>query len=198
MPRDVATRWNSTYNMLEFAINYRLAIDKITGDKSANLHKYELDNDEWMIAMQLHNILKGCNPWIFLSHSYRSLGARYSKMPHYFFPIQPPVLQLSFLLWTILTRPLPITPLILTLNPQFAPLMESPKKTLNKYYNATDQLEVYRIAMGTCFPTGTYHFHLSYYYFFSLTSSPQTQILQACQLGERLGPDSQGNSPSKI
>ena len=56
MPHNVAMRWNSTYNMLEFAINYRLAIDQITGDKSANLCKYELDDDEWMIAMQLHNI----------------------------------------------------------------------------------------------------------------------------------------------
>jgi hypothetical protein len=27
------------------------------------------------------------------------------------------------------------------------------KKTLNKYYNATDQSEVYRIAMGTCMPS---------------------------------------------
>ena len=70
MPRDVATQWNSTYDMLEFAINYQLAIDKITGDKSANLHKYELDDNEWTIAMQLHNILKVHNLWIFLSLSY--------------------------------------------------------------------------------------------------------------------------------
>ena len=69
MPHNVATRWNSTYDMLESAINYWLAIDKITGDKSANLHKYELDDNEWTIA-QLHNILKVHNLWIFLSLSY--------------------------------------------------------------------------------------------------------------------------------
>ena len=62
MPRDVATRWNSTYDMLEFAIKYRLAIDKITGDKLANLRKYELDDDEWSITMQLHKVLKVRNP----------------------------------------------------------------------------------------------------------------------------------------
>ena len=60
MPRDVATRWNSTYDMLEFAIRYRSAIDDITGDKSANLRKYELDDDEWRIAVQLQNTLKVC------------------------------------------------------------------------------------------------------------------------------------------
>lgn len=27
MPRDVATRWNSTFDMLDFALRYREAID---------------------------------------------------------------------------------------------------------------------------------------------------------------------------
>jgi hypothetical protein len=84
MPRDMATRWNFTYDMLEFAVRYRSAVDDITGDKSANLrkyklefavryrsavdditgdksanlHKYELDDDEWRITVQLQNTLK--------------------------------------------------------------------------------------------------------------------------------------------
>jgi hypothetical protein len=44
--------------MLVFAVQYRPAIDKITSDKSANLRKYELDDDEWRIAAQLQNTLK--------------------------------------------------------------------------------------------------------------------------------------------
>ena len=43
MPRDVVTRWNSTYRMLDFALKYREAIDQITGDRSAELRKLELD-----------------------------------------------------------------------------------------------------------------------------------------------------------
>lgn len=61
MPRDVTTRWNSTYDMLDFAVNHRSAINDITGDKTANLRKYELDDDEWVIALQLRNTLKVCD-----------------------------------------------------------------------------------------------------------------------------------------
>ncbi|EJD32857.1 hypothetical protein AURDEDRAFT_49515, partial [Auricularia subglabra TFB-10046 SS5] len=34
MPRDVKNRWNSTFDMLDFALDYRPAIDKITGNRS--------------------------------------------------------------------------------------------------------------------------------------------------------------------
>ena len=58
MPRDVATRWNSTYDMLEFAIEFREALDTITGEKEMRLRKYEMDNEEWEIAQQLRDVLK--------------------------------------------------------------------------------------------------------------------------------------------
>ena len=58
MPRDVRTRWNSTYNMLEFAVRYRVAINEITSSKKANLHWYELDGEEWRVAEQLCAALK--------------------------------------------------------------------------------------------------------------------------------------------
>lgn len=57
MPRDVATRWNSTYDMLEFALAFREALDTITGDKEMKLRKYEMDDDEWEIACQLGEVL---------------------------------------------------------------------------------------------------------------------------------------------
>ena len=58
MPRDVTTRWNSTYDMLDFAVGYQSAIDSITGAKTSNLHKYELDDSEWKTAQQLQDTLK--------------------------------------------------------------------------------------------------------------------------------------------
>jgi hypothetical protein len=58
MPQDVATQWNSTYDMLEFAVEFQEALDTITGDKEMKLRKYEMDNEEWEIAYQLRDVLK--------------------------------------------------------------------------------------------------------------------------------------------
>ena len=57
MPRDVSTRWNSTFDMLDFALDYRAAIDKITGDRNCDLRTYELTNAEWDILGQLRTVL---------------------------------------------------------------------------------------------------------------------------------------------
>lgn len=50
MPRDVSTRWNSTYDMLVFALEYRSAIESICGDKLMGLRKYEMTEGEWEIV----------------------------------------------------------------------------------------------------------------------------------------------------
>ena len=58
MPRDVSTRWNSTYDMLDFALQYRVAIDSITGDRDMKMRDLELDAREWKLAGQLRDTLK--------------------------------------------------------------------------------------------------------------------------------------------
>lgn len=60
MPRDVQTRWNSTYDMMKFALEYRAAIDKLTskGEKDHGLRQYELSSSEWKLAKQLADVLK--------------------------------------------------------------------------------------------------------------------------------------------
>jgi len=60
MPRDVTTRWNSTYDMLEFAIEYREALESITGNQRMKLRQYELTEEDWTIATQLRDVLKVC------------------------------------------------------------------------------------------------------------------------------------------
>ena len=58
IPRDVKTRWNSTYDMVKMAFAFRAAIDDITADKSLKLRKYELDDDDWKVIGDLLRVLK--------------------------------------------------------------------------------------------------------------------------------------------
>jgi hypothetical protein len=67
MPRDVATRWNSTYDMLDFAIQFRPAIDSMTEVRNLDLRKLELVSEEWEIATSLRDVLKVSHSPCFLS-----------------------------------------------------------------------------------------------------------------------------------
>lgn len=44
--------------MLKFALDYRVALDAITGERDMKLRKYELKDMEWDIAGQLRDILE--------------------------------------------------------------------------------------------------------------------------------------------
>jgi hypothetical protein len=57
MPRDVATRWNSTFDMLQFALAYCTPLDDLTGIREMKLRSYELSEEEWKIADQLAGVL---------------------------------------------------------------------------------------------------------------------------------------------
>ena len=58
MPRDVATRWNSTYEMLDFAYKYRRPYNEICSNRDMKMRAYELSNDEWKIVKDLSAVLK--------------------------------------------------------------------------------------------------------------------------------------------
>ena len=58
MPRNVQTRWNLTYDMLKFALEYKEAIKIVTLDLNNDLHKYELNEEEWGLVGELANTLK--------------------------------------------------------------------------------------------------------------------------------------------
>jgi len=58
MPRDVVTRWNSTYDMLEFATEYHAALNVMTANHDMNLRKFELSKKEWAMAIELCEVLR--------------------------------------------------------------------------------------------------------------------------------------------
>ena len=58
MPRDVKTRWNSTYDMLTFALEYRDGINELTSNLKNGLRDFELDDTEWDLAEGLRDVLK--------------------------------------------------------------------------------------------------------------------------------------------
>jgi hypothetical protein len=58
MPCDISTCWNSTFNMLEFTIKYRPAINAIMAAHDFGLHQCELVPTEWKIAHELWDVLK--------------------------------------------------------------------------------------------------------------------------------------------
>ena len=57
MPRDVSTWWNSTFDMVQFAVAYHEPLNDLTGCQAMKLWDYELMKDEWKIAEQLSGVL---------------------------------------------------------------------------------------------------------------------------------------------
>ena len=58
MPCNVSTQWNSTFDMLDFAVNYHAALDTITSECNMKLWQFELSEEDWGTAVYLHDVLK--------------------------------------------------------------------------------------------------------------------------------------------
>ncbi|TDL17970.1 hypothetical protein BD410DRAFT_729275, partial [Rickenella mellea] len=115
--------------MLVFAIEYRKAIDEISGDRTLKLRKFELSGEEWVIVKELCDVLKIFkDATLFFSRATPNLATVIPAMDH--------------LDETLATN---------VLNPRFQHSIQAAltigKRTLNRYYNLTDDSEVYRIAM---------------------------------------------------
>jgi hypothetical protein len=57
IPRDVSTRWNATYLLLQFAMEYKVPINAVCDDRTLALRSFSLDDDEWDIVDQLTTVL---------------------------------------------------------------------------------------------------------------------------------------------
>ncbi|KAJ7745355.1 hypothetical protein B0H16DRAFT_1321768, partial [Mycena metata] len=127
IPRDVKTRWNSTYDMLHVALIYRSAIDAMTADKKANLRALELDDTEWEILKDLHRL-------------YKELTVKFSEegiatIAH----VLPAMDKIDNMLTTEIVNK--------TLSPVIKHALMRGHKKMNEYYSKSDQSYAYRIAM---------------------------------------------------
>jgi len=66
IPCDIHTRWNATYDMLNFAYEYKEAINQITDRREMKLWDYKIKLHEWDIIKQLWDVLGVC-PLMFKS-----------------------------------------------------------------------------------------------------------------------------------
>ncbi|KAF8546756.1 hypothetical protein OG21DRAFT_1479622 [Imleria badia] len=118
MPCDVVTRWNLTFDLLEYALDHRKAVDKMTQDWDLGLRKFEMGDHEWVLVKQLRDMLK----------ILKDATLFFRAMDHINQVLTTTSLDHSYML--------PIRTAVSTA-----------KKTLNQYYELTDRSEVYQIAM---------------------------------------------------
>ncbi|KAK0212038.1 hypothetical protein IW262DRAFT_1280306, partial [Armillaria fumosa] len=55
---NVSTWWNLTFDMLKFAVDYKVAIRTLTGDQENGLRDLELSVSEWKVISELCDVLK--------------------------------------------------------------------------------------------------------------------------------------------
>ena len=147
MPRDVRTRWNSTYDMLRFALQYRAAIDDIAGNKLSNLHRYELGDEDWVIVEQLCETLKVSRGYrIYSNNLFRMI--QIFKDATLFFSRATPNLATVILAMDHIDEELTMQAQDFNLKPAICAALSMAKKVLNAYYDKTDWSNVYQIAMG--------------------------------------------------
>ncbi|KAF8238114.1 hypothetical protein L208DRAFT_1243896, partial [Tricholoma matsutake] len=124
--------WNSTFDMLSFAVKYWGAIEQMTPEHKNNLRQYELAEEEWAIVRELivntQQILKDAT--LFFSHAGSNLPTVIPAMDH---------------INTYFTITIKRTS---GNNTAIQAAMRIAKKMLNHYCLLTDASETYWIAMG--------------------------------------------------
>jgi hypothetical protein len=155
MPRDVATRWNSTFDMLEYALKHRKAVDVVTQQRELGLRKFELSDDEWLVVEQLYSVLKvrPCSCFVSKYYKHKQLPCllglhQILKDATLFFSRSTPNLATVIPAMDHIDQQLTTYARDKKYLRSIRSGVSLAKKTLNRYYSLTDSSEVYRIAMS--------------------------------------------------
>ncbi|KAJ3777640.1 hypothetical protein FB446DRAFT_633659, partial [Lentinula raphanica] len=130
LPRDVATRWNSTYDMLAAFLEMKDPVSAFLDRSSHGLTDFLLNDDEWEAITDLVSVLKDATT--FFSSSSPSVAAVIPAMDAI-----DEVLANGILNSQDLSAPV-------------RHALSIGKRTLNKYYQLSDDSHIYRVAIGTC------------------------------------------------
>ncbi|KAJ7491650.1 hypothetical protein B0H11DRAFT_1718756, partial [Mycena galericulata] len=167
LPRDVRTRWNSTYDMLGVAVQYKDVVNMVTADRNLPLRKYELSDSDWMIVEDM--IFKQAT-LLFSSDNRSTIANVITTMD-----------KIDDLMTSTIVSIQPSARTKRVVHSSIGKALGLAKRTMNKYYSATDMSNVYRIAMGACFPL--MRLNLSNMHVSSPSSEPEVGILQVAQVG---------------
>ncbi|KAI0696127.1 hypothetical protein C8T65DRAFT_583657, partial [Cerioporus squamosus] len=132
LPRDVRTRWNSTFDMVDVALKYRKVVDEFCANKLNGLREYELTAHEWTILKQLRNVFKHAT--LFFSRGTPNLAKVIPAMDY---------------VDKVLTTA-QVDEKEKGYDPAIKVACGLAKKILDKYYAFTDMSAAYRIAIREC------------------------------------------------
>ena len=93
MPKDVSTCWNSTFDMVDFTIDYQPVIGAITGNRDMKMQSFELDASKWVIAKEPDGM---CSNFLPLIKILFNLSLRYSSTAPFSFQAIPQISAPSF------------------------------------------------------------------------------------------------------
>jgi hypothetical protein len=137
--------------MLTFAVEHKRQLRELTSDLTNDLRAYELSQEEWKLAEELRDTLK-VNKYLVLTHCPSSHPLQILKDATEFFsqgsPSLPSVIPAMDHIDAAFTKSIRSTR---NVNPAIRAAITTAKKTLNRYYSRTDDVEVYRIAMSKFF-----------------------------------------------
>ncbi|KAJ6602269.1 hypothetical protein B0H10DRAFT_1712616, partial [Mycena sp. CBHHK59/15] len=123
IPRDVRTRWNSVYDMLAVAIEYKAVFNDMTVNRDLDYRKFDISNADlrcWL-EMYLTNLYQ----------VFKDATLYFSSEKH-----------------CTITQVIPTMDKMDDIITATVSALKLAKKVMNKYYSATDESKVYRVAMG--------------------------------------------------